>query len=678
MVTEHDIRRLRRARARLTQRTRVAYLGDEQGRIHVPDRVGYVFVRYPAGADGSGQQRLSPAAAVRVAVGAAFVPRVGLRVRVGVDADGVDAVVQGDFSAMVEAGVNPLSSNPLLPDARFITNDHYIPLKSDPVATGLTPSALVNARAWFYDVVEDYVGWFAGTNAQAEKVDLQPFIPAANQHRYAVVWLDVVDGTLHVTASPPVSQTISLTTDAIDSCFADRPPDAVPIKAYYLADGAALRQRADHVDLRTLVNVPPPVGAPNPVHVAQRVRARREQFYPDTLTVDALLVVDGLVVVGLPPSSSSALTVRELDNNPSVSGVTELVFPNASLSDLGGGVVEVSFPASSSLTVEEQDGSPSVSGVTKLKFDNATVTDEGSGVVSIANPPLRVREVDSSPDVSPVRELVVPNNALTDLGAGAVQLDFSSASALTVREIDGNPNVSGVDTIEFTDTIVTDVGGGVVRVRAAPINAFYVTYATNLQLSNATVIPALEAHPDRAVNAPASATFEQHFGSSNSGIKWLGNLPPTTWNSNGFYKSHLHIAESGGARYGYWSWAPTGDFNAHCKLVHGRNAATTADVRFSLRSADDAREVACRVNVSSVGAITRVGTTTTQVASLNLRFSYFRIQRVGGTITWWVGDDGRTWVFLGSTTFTIAVARIGLATTDANLTLTCDWIWATG
>jgi hypothetical protein len=676
MVTEHDIRRLRRARARLTQRTRVAYLGDEQGRIHVPDRVGYVFVRYPAGADGSGQQRLSPAAAVRVAVGAAFVPRVGLRVRVGVDADGVDAVVQGDFSAMVEAGVNPLSSNPLLPDARFITNDHYIPLKSDPVATGLTPSALVNARAWFYDVVEDYVGWFAGTNAQADKVDLQPFIPAANQHRYAVVWLDVIDGTLHVTASPPVSQTIPLTTDAIDSCFAARPPDAVPIKAYYLADGAALRQRPDHVDLRTLINVPPALGAPNPVHVAQRVRARREQFYPDTLTVDALLVVDGLVVVGLPPSSSSALTVREVDSSPNVSPVSELVFPNASLTDLGAGVVQVSFPAPSSLVVEEQDGSPSVSGVTTLKFDNTTVTDEGSGVVSIANPPLRVREVDNTPNVSPVREIVVPNNALTDLGSGAVQLAFPSA--LTVREIDGSPSVAGVNTIEFTDTIITDLGSGVVRVNAAPAASRYITWQLDLNLPSATVIPSFADHPDRFGNAPSNYTFLQHFDSSASGITWLGNLAPTTWNSNGFHKSHLFIAESGGARYGYWSWTPAGDFDARCKLVHGRNADVTQEARFSIRSADDAREVAWRLNVGSVSAITRVGTTTTQVGAINLRFNYFRIQRVGSTITYWVSDDGRAWVFVGSTSFTIAVGLIGVGTQAAGLSLACDWIWGVG
>jgi hypothetical protein len=386
----------------------------------------------------------------------------------------------------------------------------------------------------------------------------------------------------------------------------------------------------------------------------------------------------GVVSIANPP-----LRVREVDSNPDVTNVRELVVPDNSLTDLGSGVVQLDFPASPppfSLTVEEQDGSPSVSGVTKLKFDNATVTDEGAGVVSIANPPLRVREVDSSPDVSPVRELVVPNNSLTDLGSGAVQLDFpSSSSALTVREIDGSPNVSNVNTIEFTNTTVTDMGSGVVRVDAAPAASRYVTYQSDANLPNAVVVPAWADHPDRANNAPANATFQQHFDSASSGITWLGNLAPTTWDENATHKSHLYIAESGPAGYGYWSWAPAGNFEARCKLVHGRNADVTGDVRFSIRSADNAREIAWRFNVGGVSAITRVGTTTTQVGStINVRFNYFRITRAGGTITWWASDDGRAWVFVASTGFTISVARIGVATTAANLSLTCDWIWATG
>jgi hypothetical protein len=66
------------------------------------------------------------------------------------------------------------------------------------------------------------------------------------------------------------------------------------------------------------------------------------------------------------------------------------------------------------------------------------------------------------------------------------------------------------------------------------------------------------------------------------------------------------------------------------------------------------------------------------VGAINLRFNYFRITRAGGTITWWASDDGRAWVFAGSATFTISVARIGVGTSGANLALTCDWIWATG
>jgi hypothetical protein len=166
-------------------------------------------------------------------------------------------------------------------------------------------------------------------------------------------------------------------------------------------------------------------------------------------------------------------------------------------------------------------------------------------------------------------------------------------------------------------------------------------------------------------NAPANYTFQQHFDSRLVGDYVAQQARPTTWDENGFHKSHLFIAESGGERYGYWSWAPAGDFNACCKLIHGRTANVTTDVRFSLRSADNSREVACRLNATSVSAVTRVGTTTTQIGAINLRFSYFRISRAGGTITWWVSDDGRAWVFVASTAFTISVARIGVGTSGA-------------
>jgi len=79
--------------------------------------------------------------------------------------------------------------------------------------------------------------------------------------------------------------------------------------------------------------------------------------------------------------NGASITVKEIDSAPTVS--TKIIrFPNASLTDDGGGQVTVAFP-SNSLTVEEQDGTPTVSDVNTIKVNNGSLTDEGGGVVSI-------------------------------------------------------------------------------------------------------------------------------------------------------------------------------------------------------------------------------------------------------------------------------------------------------
>jgi hypothetical protein len=383
-------------------------------------------------------------------------------------------------------------------------------------------------------------------------------------------------------------------------------------------------------------------------------------------------------VFDVAPTTSSTLTVKTTNNAVTVNNVAEIRVPPSRLSTPSSGVAQINIPDDYSLTVRTQDNTTNVGSVSEMRFSNNTVTDLGSGRVSIVIPQpfnLTVRTQSSSPAYGNVNTLVVPNGTLSQPNSNEASIDIPPA--LTVREVDNVPSVANVNTLEFTNTTVTNLGSGVVRVDAAPAASRYVTYQSDANLTNAVVVPAWADHPDRANNAPANATFQQHFDGV-SGITWLGNVAPAAWDENTTHKSHLYIAESGGGVYGYWSWTPAGDFDARCKLAHGRNADVGADVRFSIRSADDAREVACRLNVNSVSAVTRVGTTVTQIGAINLRFSYFRISRAGGTITWWVSDNGRAWVFLASTAFTISVARIGVSTQAAGLSLACDWIWAVG
>jgi hypothetical protein len=675
MSVDRRLNRLRRGvRARLE--TWFAVLGDDVGRVDVEGTRDKVYVRFVEGTDGNGNARLSAPVVVNAGVSGSYLCAWGLGVRVGYDDYGELEVKRSDARDLRQREISPRVLNHARPDNQFVSLAQLSLFASYAVGTRDQPSKRVTTYPLLYLTHEGFTFW-RGSELQADKLDLAPFVPAVGQHRLACVFLSSYTNTLHVYASTPKALANAITIDDLNECWAQARDDEMPSGSFVLVGGEDVTSKSLAFDARQLINVPTPVGYSNPLANNTLIWQGRVLRALDVYQVDALLVVDGLLIVESSAVSASALTVREVDSSPNVSSVSELVFPNASLTDLGSGVVQVSFSASSSLVVEEQDGSPSVAGVTKLKFDNTTVTDEGSGVVSIANPPLRVREVDNNPNVSPVREIVVPNASLTNLGSGAVQLDFPSSSALTVREIDGSPNVAGVTTIEFTNTTVTDLGAGVVRVDAAPAASRYVTYQSDANLTNAVVVPAWADHPDRAANAPANATFQQHFDAP-SGITWLGS-PPTTWDENTTHKSHLYIAESGGDRYGYWSWAPAGNFDARCKLVQGRNADVTGDVRLSIRSADNVREVAVRSTAIAVSAITRVGTTTTQVGStINLRFNYFRITRAGGTITWWASDDGRAWVFVASTAFTISVARIGVGTNGANLSLACDWIWATG
>lgn len=297
MVSQSQIRLIRKRRRSLRPEARLAYVGNNQGQVAVPGKSGYVYVRYPAGADSAGNMVLSPAAAVRSSVGAAYLPRAGARVLVGKDYEGQDAVLGADFTGLIEAGVNPLVTNPLMPEMRYISNDNYTPLMAQPVTNPLNTLPKVTVYSWFADVGDDAVVYVPGTDAAASKVDLSSWMPSAGQQRYVVVWLDVIDRVLSVTGSVAQALADDLTIDDINECFAGRPPDAVPIKAFKLVGGRLLQQDAAHVDLRTLINVPQLAGYPNPVVVRSRLSEGRHMVVKGPYGVKTTLGVRGVLHV---------------------------------------------------------------------------------------------------------------------------------------------------------------------------------------------------------------------------------------------------------------------------------------------------------------------------------------------------------------------------------------------
>lgn len=165
-------------------------------------------------------------------------------------------------------------------------------------------------------------------------------------------------------------------------------------------------------------------------------------------------------------ASVNPLTVSEVDNAPTVNNVSELVFPNGSLTDNGNG--EVLINLNPALSVTNASGTTSL-GVTRgIRVPDGTLsTNPSIGLAILDIPPrLTVREVDSNPSIS-ATTLVFPNNALVDNGNGTVTVNFPSGAGLIIEEVDGTPSVSSVTRLIVPNGSLTDNGSGVVALSLA-------------------------------------------------------------------------------------------------------------------------------------------------------------------------------------------------------------------
>jgi hypothetical protein len=84
------------------------------------------------------------------------------------------------------------------------------------------------------------------------------------------------------------------------------------------------------------------------------------------------------------PDSVRTINVEEPDGT-SFTNINTLQFPDGSLTNLGGGIVDVAVAVASggSITVREVDASPSIGNVTAIEFPDGSVSDQGSGVVRV-------------------------------------------------------------------------------------------------------------------------------------------------------------------------------------------------------------------------------------------------------------------------------------------------------
>ena len=288
-----ELQRVRRAVIR-NNGVVIGVLGDANGIVNAPsDRRGYVRVRYDSGSDGNNNTRKSPYLLVRSDPNANYIADAGRRVRIGIDYTNELAVLGADVNDLDSAGIDTRILNPSRREKNFVYLNNVTRLKSSPVGTFNTPSTLVNVQPAIFDFYNQRTV-FRGTELQADKIDLAPFIPIAGQHCIAVIWLSLLDQMPYVSVSN--SQSVNDVFDAtdFDESYLDRPFEAVPIQAYTLANNQSnIDVSALYEDQRQFINVPDVVGFPSVIEYRTHIRTNYRELTYSTMTLENTLNIEG-------------------------------------------------------------------------------------------------------------------------------------------------------------------------------------------------------------------------------------------------------------------------------------------------------------------------------------------------------------------------------------------------
>lgn len=272
-----------------------AVLGDGTGRVEVPDRPGYVYIRYPGTPDANGNATYSSPGMAR-ASGAAFSNYEGASVYVAIGYNNELEVVSANYQSLDQAGIDTRTLNPLHQQSKWVYLWQFTLGLCTAVATTVNNSFLVTIKNHLV-----YVGnvfQFFETGAQADKIDLSAYVPAVDMQCYAAVWVDTYTNAAEVTTSTAQSLFSTLDDSDINEVVTLRPPDAMPYKIFWLANdqGTVTIQAANDIDLRQFLNTPPLFGFPNPVAYRERIQPDRQQVFTGTLVVTGTLEVLGALI----------------------------------------------------------------------------------------------------------------------------------------------------------------------------------------------------------------------------------------------------------------------------------------------------------------------------------------------------------------------------------------------
>lgn len=285
-----------------------AVLGDKDGggaRVDIPDKKGYVYARFPGVPDASGNMTYSAPFPVRSG-NAAYLNYPGAEVYVAYGRNGELQIVEGDYQGMDQAGVDTRVLNPLNQQNQFVYLFNLAIAFCSAVANSVSGSFLVTVKKFRHYDGTTFTEFETGS--QADKIDLESYTPAVDEHRYAGVWLDTYTSQAEITASTTQSLFTPLDSTDVQETVTDRPPDAVPFRAIYLANnqGSVTQQSASDVDLRQFLNMPQLHGFPITINYRERIQPGRQVVYTGTVKVTKSLEVLGSLAH--PPAQSGGST----------------------------------------------------------------------------------------------------------------------------------------------------------------------------------------------------------------------------------------------------------------------------------------------------------------------------------------------------------------------------------
>lgn len=270
-----------------------AVLGDADGRVEVPDRIGYVYARFPDGKDANGNALYSTPFIVRSS-NAAYPNYAGAGVYVAVGYSGELEIKSAHYPGLDSAGIDTRTLNPLHQQSKWVYPWQLTVGLVRAVGTAATASTLLMVKSFRHYVNNVFA--IAETPLEADKIDVAAYIPAVDEHCYAGIWLDTYLNEFVVTVSTAQSLFTALDATDIAELVDDRPPDAIPLAAKYLAnDSGSVTQSVLDVDLRQFLDTPAVWGFPTTIAYQERIQPTRQVVAYDSvsITTGILTVITG-------------------------------------------------------------------------------------------------------------------------------------------------------------------------------------------------------------------------------------------------------------------------------------------------------------------------------------------------------------------------------------------------